>query len=239
MVLLRWAVRLHKWLALIIGLQVMLWILGGFVMSVLPIERVRGEHKIADHPIKAVRPGAIVSLQEAVEAAGMDAVEQAALSRRLGEPVWELRGGARTAIVDAEAGIILSPISEELARRVAEYDFTGDGHVSTVRMLSDPPSEYGPGGPVWQVQFDDGGNTRLYVDPDTGMVRARRSDTWRMFDFFWRLHVMDYDDGADFNHPLLIISAGLGLIVSVSGLTILVFRMRRSYGQWQSTRRRR
>jgi hypothetical protein len=60
-----------------------------------------------------------------------------------------------------------------------------------------------------------------------------------MFDFFWRLHVMDYDDGADFNHPLLIISAGLGLIVSVSGLTILVFRMRRSYGQWQSTRRRR
>lgn len=239
MALLRWAVRLHKWLALIIGVQVMLWILGGFVMSVLPIERVRGEHKIADHPIQAVLPGAIISLQDAAEAAGMDAVDQAVLTRLLGEPVWEVRQGTRTAIVDAEAGVILSPISDEIARRVAEYDFAGDGKVATVTMVSDPPSEYGPGGPVWQVRFDDDGNTRLYIDPDTGVVRARRSDTWRLFDFFWRLHVMDYDDGADFNHPLLIISAGLGLIVSVSGLTILVFRMRRSFGQWQSTRRRR
>ncbi|WOI52180.1 PepSY domain-containing protein [Parvularcula sp. LCG005] len=239
MALLRWAVRLHKWIALIIGVQVLLWILGGFVMSVLPIERVRGDHKVADAPIVAVDPGAIVSLEQAVKAAGMEAVENATLSRLLGEPVWELHGGARTVIVEAKEGTIISPVPQALARQIAEYDFAGDGQVASVKMLTDPPSEYGPGGPVWQVQFDDAGNTRLYVDPDTGKVRARRSDTWRLFDFFWRLHVMDYDDGADFNHPLLIVSAGLGLLVSVSGLTILVFRMRRSYGRWQSVRRRR
>ena len=55
--ILRWSVRIHKWVALVVGLQIVLWIAGGLVMSVLPIEQVRGEHKIA-----AVHPLAILSL---------------------------------------------------------------------------------------------------------------------------------------------------------------------------------
>ena len=43
MAVLRWAVRIHKWVALIVGLQIVLWVAGGVVMSVIPIEQVRGE----------------------------------------------------------------------------------------------------------------------------------------------------------------------------------------------------
>ena len=43
----RWAVRIHKWLALIVGIQIILWIVGGFGMAVLDIEKVRGEHLVA------------------------------------------------------------------------------------------------------------------------------------------------------------------------------------------------
>ena len=35
------ASRLHRWLALIIGVQLLLWFTSGLVMSLLPIERVR------------------------------------------------------------------------------------------------------------------------------------------------------------------------------------------------------
>jgi hypothetical protein len=42
---------------------------------------------------------------------------------------------------------------------------------------------------------------------------------------------MDYDDGADFNHPLLVTAAGAGLFVALSGLVLLVFRLRRTFGQ--------
>ena len=62
MMILRNAVRLHKWLALLIGLQVFLWLLGGLVMSALPIERVRGEHKIAEHPPLAIAPVSVLPL---------------------------------------------------------------------------------------------------------------------------------------------------------------------------------
>lgn len=47
MVIQRWAVRVHKWLALIVGVQIILWIAGGVVMSVLPLAEVRGEHNMA------------------------------------------------------------------------------------------------------------------------------------------------------------------------------------------------
>ncbi len=36
----------HKWMGLLVGLQVLLWITGGLVMSWFEIERVRGEHNI-------------------------------------------------------------------------------------------------------------------------------------------------------------------------------------------------
>lgn len=35
--MLRWATQIHKWLALIVGLQVLGWFAGGLVMTALPI----------------------------------------------------------------------------------------------------------------------------------------------------------------------------------------------------------
>ena len=43
---------IHQGLGLLMGIQVVLWISGGFVMSILPIEKVRGEDWIADHELQ-------------------------------------------------------------------------------------------------------------------------------------------------------------------------------------------
>ena len=69
----------------------------------------------------------------------------------------------------------------------------------------------------------------MYLDPWTGDLLARRTDRWRIFDFLWMLHIMDFDTRDDFNHPLLQIAALLGLIVALGGfvlwaLTTPVFR---------------
>ena len=37
MVIKRWAIRIHKWVALAVGLQIVLWVLGGVVMSAIPV----------------------------------------------------------------------------------------------------------------------------------------------------------------------------------------------------------
>ena len=50
------AARVHRWMGLLVGVQVLLWIAGGVVMSVLPIEEVRSEHKLAEHAPVAFAP---------------------------------------------------------------------------------------------------------------------------------------------------------------------------------------
>lgn len=238
MVVLRWSVRVHKWVALIVGLQIMLWIAGGLVMSVIPIEQVRGEHKIAPQPKESVSPTDIISLQNAAQAAQIDQVAEASTGLVLGEPVWRLsspQGASFT--IDAKTGAILSPVSETLATQIAQADYSGDEPLSRMTWLTDPPSEYSGSGPVWQAIFTDSDQTTLYIDPARAEVRARRSSTWRFYDFFWKLHIMDYDDGADFNHPLLITAAGAAAFVAISGLLLLFIKMRRSYFAWSRRRK--
>ena len=40
------ASRTHKWLAIIIGAQLLLWFASGALMSFLPIDRVHGDHLV-------------------------------------------------------------------------------------------------------------------------------------------------------------------------------------------------
>ncbi|MFT6661534.1 MAG: exosortase/archaeosortase [Maricaulis maris] len=59
------------------------------------------------------------------------------------------------------------------------------------------------------------------------MVTARRNDTWRVFDFFWMLHIMDYEERENFNNPLLITASVFALVTVLAGLLLLVLRLQR------------
>jgi uncharacterized iron-regulated membrane protein len=168
----------------------------------------------------------------------IDAFTEASLGQWLGKPVWRIKtpDGSQQ-VIDAETGTSLSPLSEQLVIKMAEADYIGSGTLSSVELLAKSPAEYGRPGPVWQAKFKDRDSTTLYIDPETAEVRARRSSTWRFYDFFWKLHIMDYDDGKNFNHPLLITAAGAGLFVALSGMTLLFIKTRRTLIAWRRRRR--
>ena len=224
----RRAHRVHRWLGVAVGLQVFAWLAGGLVMTALPIERVRGEHKIAEAAPAAFDPARVIPFEAAASAAGMDLVASGRLTTLLDRPAWLVEapdGGV--VLIDARTAARLSPLDEATATAVAIADYAGPGTLASLRLLDDPPTEYARPGPVWQAVFDDADRATLYVSPDTGAVTARRGRTWRVFDFAWRLHVMDYDDGADFNHPLVQAAAGAGTLFALSGLTLIGLRWRR------------
>ena len=85
------------------------------------------------------------------------------------------------------------------------------------------------------MDFDDGANRALYVAADTGAVTARRSTLWRVFDFFWSLHILDFKNHEDFNTPLLIGASALALIVAITG--IIMFPSRLGWNAWRRRRR--
>lgn len=234
MTVLKWAVRVHKWVALVVGLQIMLWIAGGVVMSVIPIEIVRGEHKIAAQDAAPISVEGLLPLSSAASALGEAGLKSASLGHFAGRVVWRVEtAGGTVRVVDARSGEIVGPMTAAVAREIAIRDYSGSGEIVAIELLETPPSEYARPGPVWRAQFDDPDKTTLYIDPARGEVAARRSQTWRFYDFFWKLHIMDYDDGADFNHPLLITAAGAAAFLALSGLCLLTIKMRRSLIVWR------
>lgn len=221
-----WVQRIHLWAGLILGIQVLLWMASGVVMSWFPIEDVRGETRaFISPPIELeaqtyASPGGIIA-----QSPGATSVE---LRRFLGRPVYVASAeGSAIAMFDASSGEKLTPLDEAAVRRIAKQDFVGEGEIARVRLLNHPPQEYRRETPVWRVEFDDKRNTRLYISPSSGEVRARRNDIWRLYDFFWMLHIMDYEEREDFNNPLVMTAAAAGLVFALSGLVIVVMRLMR------------
>src|SRR3546814_13458376 len=86
--------------------------------------------------------------------------------------------------------------SRARARRI----YTGEGKIVSVRLLTKAPQEMqSRKPPYWQVEFEGWNRPTLYLSPQTGELISRRHALWRVFDFAWMLHIMDYDERTDVN----------------------------------------
>ena len=81
-----------------------------------------------------------------------------------------------------------------------------------------PDIESRASGPVWRAQFDDPQRTALYFAADDGHFIAAATASWRVYDFFWMLHTMDYAGRDNFNNPLIITIGMAALWLSISGM---------------------
>ena len=217
---------IHKWVGVVIGIQVLLWVAGGLVMSAFPIELVRGETQAAPAlPVPIGGDEFAVQLQDAIAAHGP--VTSLRSLRIAGRLYFEgQRNDAPPLLIDARDGALLAGIDEPLASEVARRDFTGDGEIISAALLDARPGEYRGPVPVWQLRFDDARDTAIYVSATNGQVLARRNDVWRLYDFFWMLHIMDYRERVDFNHGLLIGASAIALVLSATGFWLLFYRVR-------------
>ncbi|WP_226636697.1 PepSY domain-containing protein [Novosphingobium profundi] len=217
--------RLHKWLAVCVGIQVLLWMGSGAVMSWLKIEHVRSEHVIArtpevlpaDAPLPSwmANDGALVSVTtRAVNGGSVLEVRR--------------RDGA-AALHDPSSGRRLSPLSARTASEIAQGAWKGTPtKVQTISPVRAPVgTEYAGPFPAWQVTFADPDRTRLYIDASSGAVLAARSDTWRFFDFVWGLHIMDWTLRDRINSWWLFVFALGGTAIALSGFVLLANRFPR------------
>jgi len=219
--------QIHRWLGLLIALQLLFWVLGGLVMSALRLEEVRGEDRAAQQAVAPLDAGtALLSPGELLRAQDTPIISMT-LAMLLGRPVYRLKTGDKAILVDGEAGVVLSPLPKAAAEAIARADYAGGAAVAGTDWIDTPALEYrGRPLPLWRVRFADERNTTLYVSPATGEVVARRNDYWRLFDFVWMFHIMDYEEREDFNHPLLVITAASALLFVITGLVMLVYSFR-------------
>lgn len=221
-----WARRAHKWIALVVGVQALLWMLSGLYMTVISIDVIHGDHLAHANtkPLSASGP----TIDPGVLAQRYPGLVSFRLKRFLDREVYELHQADAITLVDAGSGARLSPLSDAMARRLGQSLYAGKAPIKTVELVTEAPQEVSTRPvPMWRVEFADSNETTLYLSPQTGELLAKRHDLWRWFDFLWMLHIMDYDERSDVNNTLLRIASSAGLLFALSGVWLLFYSFTR------------
>ena len=232
--------KIHRWLGLIIGIQFVLWTIGGLYFSWTDLDDVHGDHLIRPAPriapdVRVVSPSDVVlSLRERQS---VDSVLSAELVNVLGQPTWRVAylsdGQRRTQLADARAGTLRAPLDSAAAVATARAAYTGQGPITAVEYLTAEQvgkhHEYREMPlPAWAVRFGDAESATAYVAAELGHVVRIRNDKWRAFDFLWMLHTMDYQGRDNFNNLALGAPAGTAArgwrVVGGGGLSAGVVR---------------
>lgn len=219
--------KLHKWLGLIVGLQLAAWMLSGLVFALLDHRDVTGEHSTRTPEPAVLTPATSVTDPSTwLGDYAADTIYEVRLAALLDRWVWRIELADRVELRRAEDGAPLQ-LADPLVRQLALAHYTGGGKLQTLAFHATPGMETRDAGSVWQAQFDDAQRTTLYFAADDGRLVETRNSTWRLFDFFWMLHTMDYEGRDDFNNPLVITVGTAALWLSVSGFLLLLRSFRR------------
>ena len=204
-----WLRRIHKWVGLIIGLQFLLWAISGTAMALLAMEEVEGGPAVESRAAPpAPNPIAWPRVQQALADQPATGLKVRSLPQG---SVYQVTTRQGVHLFSATDG---SPVMIDIAKAtfIARSTHPASAPVKSVVALKELPLAVRDHQlPIWQVNFNDARNSSYYISASTGEVLERRNDTWRWWDFFWMLHIMDYSERASFNHPL-IIAVGFAMV---------------------------
>ena len=212
--------RFHKWLALVVGLQALLWTMSGMYMVAVHIDYIHGDHLVRT-PDAAPFDTAGLLAPTAVTS-GLDGVKTVRLTRLVDRPAYIVETADGSQLFDATSGAKLPPIDEAMARAIAERHMAQDRKVVKAELLETLPLEVQTRtAPLWRVDFDGWDKPAFYISPSTGEFLSRRHEAWRVFDVMWMLHIMDYDDRQNMNNWLLRPMTWGAALMALSGAWLL------------------
>lgn len=231
MSLARLASFVHKWLALLVGIQIVFWVVSGLFFTIFPIQQIRSENLIRPSQAQTLDTTTLASLASLRGDQNALPTKLTIERRPIGQVVVAEFADAPPILFDATTLQRLSPLNSEQARAVARAHVTLTSEPTGAALVTEETAEYRGALPAWRVQFPNGGLS-VYVAQNTGAVTARRSDLWRLYDTLWALHIMDWQNHEDFNHPLIIIVTAITLLSVIAGIVLIPYRIR-----WRTSRR--
>lgn len=236
-----WFRKAHRYLGVSIGIQLLFWTASGLFFAWNSIDYVHGDPFVAPQKsaflLDTLRPipvsTAVSALRQAVPT--VKHIKAINLREVMKEPMYELEydaqegtgNAARTVphfgLVHATRGVVQPMLTAEEARTVAINDFAPKANILSVERIESvtPSSEYREKPlPAYRITFDHESGTHLYVSAERGVVTARRNTRWRMWDFLWMLHIMDFETRDNLHNWLLRGFSVFGVITVASGFLL-------------------
>lgn len=223
------ASRVHRWLGLIIGAQLLIWCTSGLLMSLLPLDLVHGDRLVGTEPPRPLEAAALRQLPSLpADPRPISTITIETVVDRPMAIVHYADGGGR--LIDMASGRE-QKVDRALADRIARAAYKEPAVATRAEIVTSKSIEYHGTLPAWRIAFTDKEATRVYVDPATGQIAAVRTGTWRFYDLVWALHIMDWKGHENF-HTLWLRGFALGgLSLGIAGAILLYFR-------WPRKRRR-
>ena len=220
--------KIHKWLMLLLSIQFLIWSISGLYMVVFDIDYIHGDSVISED--KSVIDHQKINYSFSDLLIDYPSAKKVELSTFLGASVYRftVESGQRhyKVMLDSENGKKLPDINETMAIKIANYHYRGDAAIRDILLLTqNAPFELSSRYlPVWRVNFDDFASSTLYISVQSGKVVTKRHQFWRIFDWMFSFHVMDYED-EDPANSLLLWVALLSLLAVISGLVLTYYRV--------------
>ncbi|THU38024.1 hypothetical protein FAM09_15165 [Niastella caeni] len=232
--------KAHRYLGVILGIQFLLWTIGGLYFSWSNMDEVHGDFEKRKPPFLPV--GSLLASPSTVidsikKAHPVDSFVSIQLIEILGKPYYQLRGitskqqggghqhsmKMATWLADAVTGQLKPALTKEQAIEVASKRFNGEPKVKSVEYLTatNGHHEYRESPlPAYAITFEHPSGSTVYVASELGTVQKFRNNKWRIFDFLWMLHTMDYNSRDNIGNLLLRIFSIFGLITVFSGFAL-------------------
>ena len=201
----------HKYLSLVISIQLLLWTVSGIYFAFNKIELVRGEQYLIEHKVSKLD---LKEVESSFSGKNVNFV------RRLDEWIIKVETDSGFSYTDLQ-GQNLDELNEEEVREVVRQSTK---LIPLMVQRIDKPeirAEFrGRNLPIFKVATSTTDNINVYVDAFTGEVTAIRSDSWSIWDFLWGAHIIDYSERENINNFLIKILSILALLSSLSGIVL-------------------
>ena len=219
--------KTHRYLGLFIGIQFMLWVLGGLYFSWTNIDKIHGDHLVNFPNPNISLTDSLLSPNVAILKARLhpEKVKSLNLTRVLDQMVYQVETESSIILINAQTGSIRPPLSQSEAADFAKKIFKPKSEISSIEYitkdnLQDHYQYRGGTLPAWAISFKHPSNSVVYISSEKGSFEKIRNRQWRLYDFLWMVHIMDYQTRDNLNNWLLRGFSILGLTTVLSGFTL-------------------
>ena len=205
--------KIHRYLGLIIGIQFLIWTISGLYFSWTNLDEIHGD-QFMKNPISKISFSGLSGLEY------ISNISKLELLNIANEPFYWVN---EKQLYNAKNGNKLDEITEQQAIEVVNFHLKEDLTISTIEKIENigPHHEYrGKPLPAYAIHFNHPEKITAYVSAKNGKFQRVRHSSWRIFDFLWMGHTMDYNGRDNFNNILLRVFSLFGVLTVLSGFSL-------------------
>lgn len=219
--------KAHRYLGVILGIQFLFWTISGLYFSWSDLDEIHGDFQRRAAPRLPGTTHFVSPDQVLQQVPKVDSINTVQIINILEQPFYSItyfaEGKLQKVLAHASTGVIRKRITKEEAIQIATTNWSGVPMVENVEYLHTTHGhhEYREKPlPAWAVTFYHPTHTTVYISADFGSVEAFRNNKWRLFDFLWMMHTMDYKQRDNINNWLLRLFSVFGLLTIISGFVL-------------------